>query len=265
MIARSDDTVYIATISGGKDSVTMCDLLLKNGYPVDYILFNDTTNEYDLMYEYIEKLKEYFLSRYSKEITTTTPIRSFKESILRKVTRSKTKSRNGNYVGLPVANGEAMCHLRKTLKIDPTDKWIRKNIKGSYKIYIGFTIDEKHRAINKKGNEIYPLVDFFKMSENDCKQYLINQEMENPLYRHFNRTGCKLCPYKSEKDWANMYRNFKKDWNEAKEIERELSKKQKEYNFFHKSQPLENYELSFSQGSLFDFSDEPLKDCFCKL
>ena len=84
---------------------------------------------------YGEKTKELII-RYSKEITTTTPIRSFKESILRKVTRSKTKSRNGNYVGLPVANGEAMCHLRKTLKINPTDKWIRKNIKEDYKIYI---------------------------------------------------------------------------------------------------------------------------------
>ena len=30
------NTKYIATISGGKDSTVMCDLLLKNNYQVDY-------------------------------------------------------------------------------------------------------------------------------------------------------------------------------------------------------------------------------------
>lgn len=265
MIEREENTVYIATISGGKDSVTMCDLLLKNGYPVDYIIFNDTTNEFEEMYLYIEKLKDYFKKRYKKEIITTKPIRNFKDSILRKVTRSKTFSRNGQYVGIPVANGEAMCHLRKTLKIDPTEKWIRKNIKGNYKKYIGYTIDEKSRATNTKGNEIYPLIDFFNMSEVDCKQYLINQEMENYLYKHFTRTGCKHCPYKSEADWWKIYHYFRKDFNEAKEIEKELLLKQKEYCYFIGSEPLTIWENRFKQGSLFDFSDEPLRDCFCKI
>lgn len=265
MIKREENTVYIATISGGKDSVTMCDLLLKNGYPVDYIIFNDTTNEYDEMYKYIEKLKQYFQQRYDKEITTTKPIRNFKDSILRKVNKSKTISRNGQYVGIPVANGEAICHLRKTLKIDPTDKWIRKNIKGSYKKYIGYTIDEKSRATNKNKNEIYPLIDFFNMSEIDCKQYLINQDMENSLYKYFLRTGCKLCPYKSETDWWKLYNYFKKDFDEAKQIEKELQKIQKEYCFFIGKEPLTVWEKRFKQGSLFDFSDEPLRDCFCKI
>lgn len=243
----------------------MCDLLLKNGYPVDYIVFNDTTNEYDLMYEYIEKLKLYFRERYKKEVTTTSPIRNFKDSVLRTVKRSKTISRNGQYVGIPVADGEAMCHLRKTLKIDPTDKWIRKNIKGKYEKYIGYTVDEKSRAKNKSDNEIYPLIEYFNMKEIDCKRYLENQEMENGLYKQFARTGCKLCPYKSETDWWKIYHYFRKDFEEAKAIENELLKKQKEYCYFIGKEPLSIWEKRFKQGSLFDFSDEPLKDCFCKI
>ena len=264
MSRREENTVHIATISGGKDSVAMCDLLLKNGYPVDYILFNDTTNEFKLMYEYVKKLKVYFKDRYNKEIIITTPIRNFKDSILRKVIRSKN-NRNGQYVGIPVANGEAICHLRKTLKINPTDKWIRKNIKQDYKVYIGFTIDEKSRAKNSNKKEIYPLIEYFNMTENDCKQYLINQEMENPLYKHFARTGCKLCPYKSQTDWWKIYHFFKDDWNEAKQIEEELIKNQKEYCYFIGNKPMERWEKHFKQGSLFDFSDEPVRDCFCKI
>jgi len=258
---------YIATISGGKDSVTMCDLLLKNGYPVDYIIFNDTTSEFEVMYIYIEKLKEYFLVRYGKKIIVTTPIRNFKDSILRKVKRSKTPHRNGQYVGLPVASkGDAMCHLRKTLKIDPTDKWIRKNLKGiTYKKYIGYTTEEKSRAKNTSGNDIYPLIEYFNMSEIDCKKYLIENEMENGLYKHFNRTGCKLCPFKSEQDWWHIYHHYNDDFEEAKEIEKELLEKQAEYVYFLGKRTLLEWEAIFKQGSLFNFSDEQLKDCFCKI
>jgi len=262
---RQKGIIYIATISGGKDSTAMCDLLLKNDYPVDYIIFNDTTNEFKEMYEYIEKLKIYFKSRYGKEITVTTPNVNFSNSILRKVKRSATLSRNGQAVGIPVPKGEAMCHLRKTLKINPTESWIRKNIKNQeYKIYIGFTTDEKGRANNSKGNEIYPLIDFFDMSEKDCKHYLSKQEMENPLYKHFIRTGCKLCPYKSETDWWKLYNYFPEDYKEAVEIEKSLEK-QKEYKYFLGMKPLAQWANNFKQGSLFDFSDEPLKDCFCKI
>ncbi len=255
---------YIATISGGKDSVTMCDLLLKNGYPVDYIIFNDTYSEFVKMYDYIEKLKIYFKSRYNKEIIITYPIRNFKDSVLRKVTRSKTESRNGQFVGLPVANGKAMCHLRKTLKMNPMDKWLRKNMKNkSYKTYIGYTTDEIDRAKPDDIN-IYPLVEYFNMSEIDCKNYLTNQDMENPLYKHFNRTGCKLCPYKTQQDWYNIYHHYKEDFKEALEIEKALLS-QNEYNYFLGNRPLLEWENEFKQGSLFDFSDEPVKDCFCKI
>ncbi len=74
---REDSTVYIATISGGKDSVTMCDLLLKNGYPVDEIIFTDTREEFEEMYIYLEKVKEYFLTRYKKTITVLKPKKTF--------------------------------------------------------------------------------------------------------------------------------------------------------------------------------------------
>ncbi len=119
----------------------------------------------------------------------------------------------------------------------------------------------RERAV---GDDIYPLIEYFNMSEKDCQAYLIKQEMENPLYRFFKRTGCAKCPYKSEQDWWYIYHKFKKVWNEAVEIEEALSK-QKEYKYFLGNKSLKKWERSFKQGSLFDFSDEPLKDCFCKI
>lgn len=253
--------VYIATISGGKDSVAMCDLLLKNNYPVDYIIFNDTKKEYLEMQTYIYKLIDYFKSRYKKDIIITHPIKTFEDGIYSKVSKSKKESRNGDFRGLPTQSFP--CHLRNDLKIYPTEKWIKENIKGKYKIYFGMTTDEPNR-IKRDEICIYPLFDEFKMSEFDCKQYLINQDMENPLYRHFKRTGCRICPFKSEADWYNTYHYYKDVWNEAIRIEEEL-KQNKRYKYFLKMKPLTRWEKQFNQGSLFDFSDEPLKDCFCKI
>lgn len=261
MIAREEDTTYIATISGGKDSVTMCDLLLKNDYPVDYIIFNDTKKEYKEMQVYIQKLQEYFLLRFKKEIVITHPKKTFEDGIYSIVKESEDKSRNGDFRGLPTPSFP--CHLRNDLKIYPTNKWIKDNIKGKYKIYYGFTKKE-HDRIKRNDESLYPLYDDFKMSEEDCKQYTIDNEMQNTLYNNFKRTGCRLCPFKSETDWWHTFHYYKDVWNEALEIEDKL-KDNKQYKYFLKMKPLKEWEKEFLQGSLFDFSDEPLKDCFCKI
>ena len=65
--------IYIAKLSGGKDSTAMVDLLLRNNYPLDYILFCDTLAEFGAMYEYLDKLDAYFKKAYGKSITRTKP------------------------------------------------------------------------------------------------------------------------------------------------------------------------------------------------
>ena len=258
---------YIATISGGKDSVTMCDLLLKNGYPVDYIVFTDTLNEFKEMYQYLDKVEEYFKRRYGKEITRLKPHthRDFKSSMFR--IRSKGVNK-GRVSGLRNAS-DSFCEWRRDAKIETFDKWA-KQFKGNYKVYIGITIDEQHRTKREDEHFIYPLIDYFKMSENDCKQYLINQEMENPLYRHFNRTGCANCHYQSDRDYYNIWKHYPKVWDFFVQTEKEMQNKDTDFKWwFTKFRTCEDMEKIFKEkdklGNLFDFSDEPTKDCFCKI
>ena len=52
--------IYIAKLSGGKDSTAMVDLLLRNNYPLDYILFFFFFFFFFAMYEYLDKLDVYF-------------------------------------------------------------------------------------------------------------------------------------------------------------------------------------------------------------
>jgi len=131
---------YIATISGGKDSVAMTDLLLKNGYPVDYIVFNDTKLEFKMMYDYIDKLNNYFKERYKKEIIVTEPRKTFKELIFSSRTRGKRKGKIKGFLSPEMP----FCDFRKYAKEYPLKDFLKENnIKDYIIMYIGFTNDER--------------------------------------------------------------------------------------------------------------------------
>lgn len=265
---RQKDTTYIATISGGKDSVTMCDLLLKNEHPVDYIVFNDTLDEFKEMYDYLNKVEEYFKLRYNKKITRLKPDKTYDQYIFR-VLGNRAKPENiGRIAGLPNPTS-GFCEWRRDAKIVPFNKWAKQFKKT--KTYIGITTDEPNRADRDNDSLIYPLLDIFKFSEQDCKQYLISQHMENSLYHHFQRTGCKKCPYQSDYDFYMLWKHYPEVWKEIKKYEKEVNMFDSaiQKHWFSNFRTCANMEKKFKkadkQGSLFDFSDEPIKDCFCKI
>lgn len=255
---------YIATISGGKDSVTMCDLLLKNGYPVDYIVFNDTLDEFKEMYDYLDKVETFFKRKYNKEITRLKPKKTYSHYIYRTLSRG---DRVGMTAGLPNASA-GFCEWRRDSKIMPFERWASKI--GEHKIYIGITKDETHRCDRTK-NFLYPLVDDFHFSERDCLEYLVSEDMENPLYRHFNRTGCKKCQYQSDMDWYMIWKHYPDVWQEIEDYESNVSLLENVVNkhWFTNFRTCLDMEKIFiekeKRGALFDLSDEPLKDCFCKI
>jgi len=269
MIEREEGVTYIATISGGKDSVTMCDLLIRKGYPVDYVVFNDTLDEFKEMYKYLDKVEDYFKQRYKRTITRLKPLKDYDRDYIFGVISDKRDAKfAGMTRGLPSAN-MSFCGWRRDSKIVPFEKWKKQFAKT--KTYIGITMDETHRANREDDNFLYPLIDNFKMSERDCKKYLIDRDMENPLYRHFNRTGCAKCQYQSEDSWFKVWKYYPEVWAEVKDYEAKINKLDNVVgtHWFTKYRTCTDMEANFmqadKQGSLFDFSDEPLKDCFCKI
>jgi 3'-phosphoadenosine 5'-phosphosulfate sulfotransferase (PAPS reductase)/FAD synthetase len=265
---------YIATISGGKDSVTMCDLLLKNGYPVDEIIFTDTLEEFEEMYIYLEKVKQYFLIRYKKEITILKPNSTFNDWCFGIIEKNGAK-RIGQVRGIPTKDG--MCYWRRESKVYPIERYLKEKYRDEeITFYIGYTKGE-NRSVKETDTfkYSYPLQDIFQMTEEDCKAYLINQDMENPLYKHFSRTGCAICPFQSDKSWFNIWKHYPKVWNKMKETEmyldllthQHLEVVNKYWFVGHKTimEKEKEFEFKDRQGSLFDFSDEPVKDCFCKI
>ena len=261
---------FIATLSGGKDSTAMVDMLLRNGRPLDYIVFKDTLHEFELMYRYVERLSQYFMDRYGKEVVFLKPKISFEQSVFGKISKGQFE---GYVRGLPMPQ-LMPCTWRRESKTRPFERWIKEQKIEEYKIYIGYTTSEIHRKMD--GDEfLYPLIDDFGMSETDCAAYLRDREMENPLYKYFTRTGCSFCPAQSDRSFFQVWKHFPKDWEYMREIEVKLFHLEKQGErvqnkyWFSSQRTCEDMEREFlkadRQLGLFDFSDEPLKDCFCKI
>ncbi len=166
------------------------------------------------------------------------------------------------------------CTWRRESKTRPFERWVKEEGVKEYKIYIGYTTSEIHRKM--AGNEfLYPLIDDFGMSETDCAAYLREREMENSLYRYFTRTGCSFCPAQSDRSFFQVWKHFPKDWEYMKQIEARLFQLEKQGEniqnkyWFSKKRTCIDMERVFKksdrQGGLFDFDDEPLKDCFCRI
>lgn len=170
---------------------------------------------------------------------------------------------------------DGMCYWRRESKVYPSERYIKEKYKNEQiTFYIGYTKGENRSVKETESFKyIYPLQDIFYMTEEDCKQYLINQDMENPLYRHFSRTGCSMCPFQSNKSWYEVYKHYPMVWKKIKrrenkfnELENKGFKVINKYWFMGKK-TCNDMEKIFNkkENSLFDFSDEPLKDCFCKI
>jgi len=223
-------------------------------------------HEHKEMYIYIDKLKLYFRSRYKKEIIVLKPKSTFESWAFGTLEKGERK---GSIRGLPsLSNG--MCYWRREAKVKPMEEFSKEFENIIY--YVGYTKNE-NRTIEDYDNYkfIFPLKTIFNMTEEDCKKYLINQEMENPLYRHYTRTGCGFCPFQSEKSFFQTWKYYPDIWEDMKKIESKLLKMDNVISptWFMDYKTCADMENKFKeadkQGALFDFSDEPLKDCFCKI
>jgi len=256
-------TTYIGLMSGGQDSSAMILKLLSENKPLDIILFDDTLLEFDLMYDYIVKFNKYIKNNYSKEITFAKPKNNsnFFEWCFGVVKRGERK---GYVRGIPMMT--VPCYWKRESKVYATDYFIKKNNIENPVFYVGYTFSEKNRANNKEENQIYPLIDW-KMCEADVNRLLTSKNLVNPLYNYFNRTGCSICPYQSDRSFYVIMKKFPEDWNRMKFIEHELKRLENRdikviNSQWHETLSIEDFEKKLIRK---DFDLQAPMPCECKI
>ncbi len=263
---------HIASLSGGQDSTAMVVRMLELKMPLDYIVFCDTGAEFDVMYEYLEKLDKYLQWKVNKSITYLTG-KTYEDIVKRPLGDRAKPERIGKPKGITRVIGSDDC--TRDLKIVRIEKFC-KTLNDDCIHYNGYTY---HEVLNNRGDALenmksnfrYPLYDW-KWNEKDISEYLKKMSIYNPLYNHYTRTGCFLCPKQSEKSWFMLWKHYNHHFEYAEGLEdwcKENDAVSK--NFFYKDEiwtPLEELEKRFKKKDMqgtFNFSlDDNELSCMCK-
>jgi len=214
---RKDGAVYVASWSGGKDSTFMVDQLLRNGDPLDLIVFSNTGYEFDLMYEYINKVKEFWEIRYGANVVLLNPEEEGRAIWSKWAEGAFTRGQHkGKPRGFPFSIGMSWC--TRELKVNPMKKFIAEKFPDKKVFhYVGIAYDEPKRISEDDENLLYPIYDW-GIIEKEVEEILVDREMHNPLYNHFSRTGCYLCPKQNLKSLFKLWKFYPKEWQEMKDL-----------------------------------------------
>ena len=210
---------YIASLSYGKDSMYMLEVIHEHGLPLDKIVTVDVwatptiPAELPPVVEFKKYADEQIKKRYGFVVEHLRAKRSFEEQFY---TVKKCGKRKGSIYGFPFQK-LAWCNDR--LKTSVLKQFKAKR----YKQYIGYAIDEKQPKRQQKikqylngkifENQYYPLVDF-EITEQQAYCWCQQNGLLSPTYKNGNlRGGCWFCQNQRESELRNLRKQYPEYWN----------------------------------------------------
>jgi 3'-phosphoadenosine 5'-phosphosulfate sulfotransferase (PAPS reductase)/FAD synthetase len=197
---------YIASISYGKDSLAMLEVIKQHNMPLNRIVHVEImateTIPADLppMMEFKGKADKIIKARYGIEVEHIHAPYSYEEYFYMTCKKGKAQ---GQIHGFPMTQkSKAWCNKR--LKIEPLQKAQRGGI-----AYIGIAADEPNRLADLNAMRISPLVEH-GVTERDAWQIAHSIRLLSPTYFTSLRGGCWFCHNQPLK----QLRLLRHDWPE---------------------------------------------------
>lgn len=223
----------ILSLGAGVQSSTLA-LMMAHGElePADHAVFADTGDEPDAVYEWLD-----FLEGEIAQAPHPFPIHRVRKGLLSlDSTTPRVSMRSGNVYLAPMVpahtlnpdgkKGMSYRQCTRNHKITPIQQAARKLAdvpRGPDRVYvhmlIGISTDE---IVRMKASQVdwiehvYPLIDA-GMSRTDCLEWFDARGYDRPP-----RSACVYCPYRSDKEWAELKANDPKGFQAAVEYEEDL-------------------------------------------
>lgn len=229
-------TVYhVLNLGAGVQSSTIyCMIADKElDIPLDGAVFSDTQEEPEEVYRHLDWLR----SLGGPPIVTVTvgclgdDLRNGRKPLASRVASIPcfTTAKEGR------ADGMVQRQCTKEYKIEPIERWIRRELVGlkpkqqmpadvTVHQYMGFSMDEPGRAARARlrfkqlrwGEVHFPLFDL-EMTRRDCVKYL-----EGRVPHPVPRSACVFCPFKNNREWRELRDNNPAGWKRAVEVDAAL-------------------------------------------
>jgi 3'-phosphoadenosine 5'-phosphosulfate sulfotransferase (PAPS reductase)/FAD synthetase len=187
---------YWASVSGGKDSLYMLNLILHNldKYPLDGVAHFELEIDYPFLHEVIDYM-ESECKRVGIPFVRFKPRKSWQELY--------------DKYGFPTRVARWCNNVYKLDCAKQREEWL--NSLGYYTVaYIGYCADEEKRFSKRalfSGREKYPLAEA-GILENSILEWAKTQPIFNHFYETNKRCGCMYCPMSSYLNYAYLCKYY---------------------------------------------------------
>ena len=225
-------TYHVASFSGGKDSTAMVLRMIELGYPLDEVIFCDTTMEFPGMLRHVEKVKQ-VVEAAGIKFTILKEAHGFEYYLCehKPKKRKPPKNRPADFVeaqgyGWP---GHLSRWCTKTLKTAIIKKYL-DDLHERYNViqYIGIAADEGYRLEREQNQDKahrHPLVEW-NWAEADALAYCYERGYDwEGLYGMFKRVSCWCCPLQQYDELRVLRKNFPDLWQELLRLDARQCKK----------------------------------------
>lgn len=217
---------YWASVSGGKDSLYMLNLILHNldRYPLDGVVHFELEIDYPFIKDVIDYM-ESECKRFGIRFVRIKPRKTWEELFYK-------KHKDGCIYGFPNmvkrwCNSEYKLDCRRQL-----ESFLKEN--NYYCVhYIGYCADKEKRYAKRgeKVKEVYPLVEF-GINESEIWEWAKDQPLYNNYYKTNKRCGCMYCPMTNYIGFAYLLKYYPDKFDYMIEKMRETEKIR--YEFYGK-------------------------------
>lgn len=184
---------YIASISYGKDSLAMLEVITKYNMPLDRIVHVEimATDNISADLPEVTEWKQYaddvIYRRYGIKVERISAGRSYEDLFYEIPNRSrKNQDKQGQIRGFPSLHSQ---WCSKSLKVNLMKKFFNKKTTVQY---IGIAADEPKRFGQLNASIRSPLVEH-EVSENECYEICEKIGLLAPTYLQSKRNGCWFC------------------------------------------------------------------------
>lgn len=211
-------TEYVASLSGGKDSLAMVLRIMEEKMPLTKCVMYDTGVEFGAIYRVLDKARP-VLESYGCELVILKPDVHFLLSML---ARPVCKGEEGYHHGYDWCGGRTRWGTRQ--KVDKIEAYLKGL--GPCVQYVGIAADEGHRVLDR--GKRYPLVEW-RMTEADCLAYCRSRgwhwrEGDVDLYDVLDRVSCWCCANKNLKELRNMRESLPDYWEMLKGLQSRIDR-----------------------------------------
>lgn len=213
---------YIASCSGGKDSIATIILAHEYNEPMDMIIFSEVMFDENIsgeLPEHIDFIKNKAFPLFESWGYKTKILhadRTYIENFMREPTRGK-RFGTGAKIGFPMS---MKCDINKSIKVKAIRKFY-ESITEEVTQYIGIAIDELDRLARMKISDV-PKISLLEkygyteqMAYDLCKQY----DLLSPIYEFASRGGCWFCPNAKDCELRHLRKFHPELWQKLLDLE----------------------------------------------